>query len=151
VVMVLGCFLVICRVSRDGNNLAIEELAGLHRRSPWLAATLLVGLFGLAGLPPFVGFMGKLSMVTATLEKGHLFLVIVTMVNAAIAIYYYLRVAREVIFNEPAAGGEPLPVSFGTKVLCASLVVAIVVLGLAPATMLDALQQAVAAVHAPLG
>lgn len=151
VVMVLACFLVICHVSRDGRNIAIEELAGLHRRSPWLAVTLLAGLFGLAGLPPFAGFMGKLSMLTAALAEGHLTLVVITMVNAAIAIYYYLRVAREVVFSEPAAGGEPLPVSGGTKVLGVALVVVILVLGLAPAPLMDALQQAVATVHAPLG
>src|SRR5436190_10486090 len=63
--MVLACFVVICKVSRDGSNVAISELAGLHRRAPLLAITLAVGVFALAGLPPFVGFMGKLTLLTA--------------------------------------------------------------------------------------
>ena len=57
--MVLACFVVICKVSRDGTNVAIEELAGLHRRAPLLALTLAVGVFALAGIPPFVGFHGQ--------------------------------------------------------------------------------------------
>ena len=86
VLMVLACFVVICKVSRDGTNVAISELAGLHRRSPLLAVTLAVGVFALAGVPPFVGFMGKLSLLAAALSKGHLALVIIAMVNAAIAV-----------------------------------------------------------------
>ena len=102
--MVLACFVVICKVSRDGSNVAIEELAGLHRRAPLLAVTLAVGVFALAGVPPFVGFMGKLSLLTAALHRGHLALVIIALVNSAIAIYYYLCVVREAWFRRP---GQP--------------------------------------------
>jgi hypothetical protein len=49
--MILACFVVVCRVSVDGGNVSIEDLAGLHRRSPLLAATLFTGIFALAGDP----------------------------------------------------------------------------------------------------
>jgi len=142
--MVLACFVVISRVSRDGTNVAIAELAGLHRRSPLLAATLLVGVFGLAGLPPFVGFMGKLSLLTAALSTGHLALVIITMLNAAVAIYYYLRVIREAVFGDAVAGQAPIVLDRPTQVLCVLLIVAIVWLGVAPAPVLDALANSLA-------
>ncbi len=145
--MVLACFVVISRVSRDGNNVAIEELAGLHRRSPLLAVTLLVGLFGLAGMPPFVGFIGKVSLLTAAFEKGHIALVIVAMLNAAIAIYYYLSVVRKAVFGEPAtaaAQSEPIRLDWQTRGLCVALIVAIVLLGVAPAKLLDGYSRSVA-------
>ncbi|MBI5690525.1 MAG: NADH-quinone oxidoreductase subunit N [Verrucomicrobia bacterium] len=148
--MVLACFVVISRVSRDGTNVAIEELAGLHRRSPLLALTLIVGVFGLAGLPPFVGFLGKLSILTAALAKGHLLLVVVTMVNAAIAVYYYLRVVREAIFGDPLANAAPIRLDTPTRILCVALVVAIVALGVAPATVIDALSQSIAGLNLPV-
>lgn len=148
--MVLACFVVISRVSRDGTNVAIEELAGLHRRSPLLAATLIVGVFGLAGIPPFVGFMGKLSILTAALEKGHLLLVVVTMVNAAIAVYYYLRIVREAIFGDPVTPDSAIQLDTPTRILCVALIVAIVALGVAPATVIDALTQSLAGVNLPL-
>lgn len=140
--MVLACFVVIARVSRDGENLAISDLAGLHRRSPLLALTLLVALFGLAGLPPFVGFMGKVSLLTAAFARGHVVLVVVTMANAAIAIYYYLRVVREAVFGESAAA-EPVTLSAGTRTLCVVLTLVIVLLGVLPGPWMDALAEAV--------
>ena len=148
--MVLACFVVISRVSRDGTNVAIEELAGLHRRSPLLAATLIVGVFGLAGIPPFVGFFGKLSLLTAALGKGHLMLVIVTMINAAIAVYYYLRVVKEAIFGDPKAAAAPIALDVSTRVLCVALIVAIVALGVAPSMVINALAQSLTGINLPL-
>jgi NADH-quinone oxidoreductase subunit N len=142
--MVLACFVVIHRVSRDGTNVAVAELAGLHRRSPLLAVTLGVGVFGLAGIPPFVGFMGKLSILTAAYAAGHVVLVAIMMANAAIAVYYYLRVIREAVFGEPLPGLAPLTLDGATRVLCVLLIAAILALGLAPGSFLDTLGRAIA-------
>jgi NADH-quinone oxidoreductase subunit N len=146
VAMVLACFVVISRVSRDGVNVAIADLAGLHRRSRLLAATLLVGVFALAGLPPFVGFMGKLSLLTAALAKGHLVLVVVAVLNAAVAIYYYLRVVKEAFFtNAPEGGGEtePIRLDVGARVACVVLIVTIVAMGVAPSAIIDTIAESV--------
>ncbi|MCX6923238.1 MAG: proton-conducting transporter membrane subunit, partial [Verrucomicrobia bacterium] len=142
--MVLACFVVICKVSTDGTNVAIEDLAGLHRRSPLLALTLIVGVFALAGIPPFVGFMGKLTLLSAALEKGHLFLVILAVINAAIAIYYYLCVVREAVFRDP---GErpPIHLDWSTRALCVLLMVGILALGVFPSRVLNTLSSSVVA------
>jgi NADH-quinone oxidoreductase subunit N len=134
--MVLACFVVICKVSRDGANVAIAELAGLHRRSPLLAVTLAVGVFALAGIPPFVGFMGKLLLLSAALSRGHLALVIIAMVNAAIAVYYYLAVVREAWFGD-AGDLPPIRLDWPTRALCVLLIAGILALGIAPAPVLD--------------
>jgi NADH-quinone oxidoreductase subunit N len=143
--MVLACFVVICKVSRDGTNVSIGELAGLHRRSPLLAVTLVVGVFALAGIPPFVGFMGKLSLLTAVLEKGYLFLVIIAMVNAAIAVYYYLCVVREAIFRDPGERA-PIRLDWPTRALCVLLIAGILALGVIPGRVLDTLSTSVAGI-----
>jgi NADH-quinone oxidoreductase subunit N len=141
--MVLACFIVICKVSRDGTNVPISELAGLHRRAPLLAITLAVGTFALAGLPPFVGFMGKLTLLTAAWQKGHSTLVILAMINAAIAVYYYLCVVREAWFRDP--GDLPkINVTWPTRFACFALIGGIVFLGLAPALLLDTISTSVA-------
>jgi NADH-quinone oxidoreductase subunit N len=145
--MVLACFVVICKVSRDGSNVAIEELAGLHRRAPLLAVTLAVGVFALAGVPPFVGFMGKLSLLTAALHRGHLALVIIALVNSAIAIYYYLCVVREAWFRDPGSL-PPIRLNWPTRALCILLIGGILALGVAPGRFLDALSTSVAQMHA---
>jgi NADH-quinone oxidoreductase subunit N len=143
VLMVLACFVVICKVSRDGTNVSLEELAGLHRRAPLLALTLAVGVFALAGIPPFVGFMAKLTLLSAALSKGYLALVIIAVVNAAIAIYYYLGVVREAWFRDP---GElpPIRLDWATRVLCVALIGGILILGIAPARVMDTISISVA-------
>jgi NADH-quinone oxidoreductase subunit N len=138
VLMVLACFAVIFLVSREGTNVGIEDLAGLHRRSPLLALTLLVGVFALAGIPPFVGFMGKFALLKAALARGHLYLVILAVVNAAIAVYYYLRVVREACFREPG-DQPPIPLTWSARLLCLLLIAGILGLGVAPGAVLDTL------------
>ena len=148
--MILACFVVISRVSRDGANVSIEELAGLHRRSPLLAVTLLVALFALAGVPPFVGFMAKLSLLTAAFAQGHLALVIIAVVNSAVAIYYYLQVIRTAVFGDvpAAAAAGRIRLGWPVKVLCLALIGGIIYLGVSPAATLDALSSSLAAVTA---
>jgi NADH-quinone oxidoreductase subunit N len=150
VLMVLACFVVACRVSRDGVNIALSDLAGLHRRSPLLALTLVVGVFALAGVPPFAGFMGKLTLLTAALAKGHLALVILAVVNTAIAIYYYLGIVREACFRDP--GDRPAIALDGpTRLLCLVLLVGIVLLGVSPALVLDTISHSLAGLWAGTG
>ncbi len=136
VVMNLACFLVICAVSRDGENVTINDLSGLHKRAPLLALTLGIGMFALAGIPPFVGFMGKFMLLTGALNEGHLTLVILAALNTAIAIYYYLSVVRVAYCNapedRPAVTLDPL-----TGVLSVFLMVVIIAMGVAPARILE--------------
>jgi NADH-quinone oxidoreductase subunit N len=147
--MVLACFVVICRVSRDGTNASLEDLAGLHRRSPLLAATLLVGAFALAGIPPFAGFMGKLSLLKAALAKGYLALVVIAVVNSAIAIYYYLGMVREACFGDPA-DRPAIVVSAPIRAVCVLLIAGIVILGVAPQFVLDSISSSYAGMNLPL-
>lgn len=145
ILMVLACFVVICQVSRSGTNVSLSELAGLHKRSPLLAVTLAVGVFALAGIPPFVGFMGKLALLAAALSKGYLALVIIAVVNAAIAVYYYLGVIRESWFRD---GGDlpPIHLSWSTRMLCVFLIGGILALGVVPSRVLDTISTSVAKV-----
>lgn len=129
--MILACFVVICRVSRDGVNVSMEELAGLHRRSPLLALTLIVGMFALAGIPPFAGFIGKLALLKAALGQGFVWLVVLTVVNTAIAVYYYLSVVREACLRD-AGEQPPIALDWATRALCVALIAINVVLGVAP-------------------
>jgi NADH-quinone oxidoreductase subunit N len=133
-------------VSPDGTNVAIEDLAGLHRRAPLLAVTLAVGVFALAGIPPFVGFMGKLTLLSAALTKGHVALVIIAVINTAIAVYYYLCVVREAWFKDP--GHLPaIHLDWKTKTLCILLIGGILGLGVAPARVLGRISTSIAEMH----
>lgn len=136
--MVIACFTVICHLSAEGANPGLDDLAGLHQRSPLLAITLGVGIFALAGMPPFAGFIGKLALLKAAWAKGYVVLVLLAVVNTAIAAYYYLGVIREAFFRDP---DERLPISMSgmSRALCLILLICNLVLGLAPGPVLTSI------------
>ncbi len=144
-VMSLACFLVVCAVSRDGENVAISDLAGLYKRAPLLAFTLLVGMFALAGIPPFVGFMGKFFLLTNALQQGYLALVIIAALNTAISIYYYLSVVR-VAFTADPEDRPAVPTDPLTGAVSVLLVLVIIGLGCLPNQVLSIATTAVRAI-----
>ena len=132
VIMNLACFLVISALSRKGENLLIDDFNGLYKRQPVLAFVLSVGLFALAGIPPFVGFMGKFFLLTSTLQQGHLIIVTLAAINTAIAIYYYLSVVKAAYTSEPEER-PAVSVAPMTRVTGVILVVMIILMGALPA------------------
>lgn len=136
VFMNLACFLVICRVSRQGCNVAIEDFTGLHKRAPLLAMTLVIGLFALAGIPPFVGFAGKFLLLVGAFKQGHLLLVILAALNTAIAIYYYLSIVR-VTFCTDSENRGPVASSLKNDILSVCLIVIIIAMGVVPSQFIE--------------
>ena len=98
---VFCAFLVVCAVGADGTNPTRQSIAGLYKRSPLLGATLLVGMFGLAGIPPTVGFAGKWVLFSAAIDSGLFWLVLVGAINATVSLFYYLRIIREAYLTPP--------------------------------------------------
>lgn len=143
--MTLAGFLVICKVSRQGENLLIDDLSGLYRRAPLLALTLAVSMFAMAGIPPFVGFMGKFMLLTGAYKAGHLALVIIAAINTAISIYYYLSVVR-VAYTNSGDDQPAVAVDGMTRAVSVALVVIIIALGIAPNQLVHLATEAVRAI-----
>lgn len=145
ILMNLLCFWVISRVAKDGRNLQLNDLNGLYKRSPALAFSLGVGAFALVGLPPTMGFMGKLFLITSAWNHGYNWLVIILAANSAIAIYYYLSLVRHAYTHE-VEEGTPEPDNSPFAVAGAGLLAAIVfVFGIMPGPVFDLAVQAGAA------
>ena len=93
--------------SRDNADDAAEtyeDLAGQGRRHVGLGLAMAVSCFSLIGLPLTVGFFGKLFLIRPALQAGLIWLVIVTMINAAISAAYYLRIVATLFLRpEPTA------------------------------------------------
>lgn len=140
--MNLACFLVICTVAQKGENIAIEDLTGLHKRSPLLAITLTIGLFSLAGIPPFVGFTGKFMLLVGALKEDYLLLVILAAINTAIAIYYYLSVVRLTFCTDPEER-ESVSGGFLTNTASVLLILVIIIMGVIPSQFLDIAQSTI--------
>lgn len=101
-------FVVVCAVGANGENPTRASIRGLYTRSPVLAAMLLIALFGLAGIPPTVGFSGKWFLFAAAMERRQFLLVLIAAINSTIALYYYLHIVKAAYLDEPAADAPSL-------------------------------------------
>ncbi len=110
----LGTFAVFAYLGREKQQVeTVEELAGLGRTRPVMAAALAVCMFSLAGLPPAAGLWGKLLLFGSALNvqdpeglrlRGWFIgLAVLGALNAAVAAYYYLRIVSLMYFREPLA------------------------------------------------
>jgi NADH-quinone oxidoreductase subunit N len=136
--MNVGAFAVISHFGGAGERyVTLEDYYGLGERSPLLAATLTIFLLSLIGIPITGGFFAKLYVFSAALQANLVGLVIIGVLNSAIAAYYYLRIIVAMYMREPR--GEvpvrPIPASLGTA-LAISLA-ATIYLGVLPGRVLD--------------
>jgi len=143
-VMNFTVFMVLSEVASDGRDLKIAELAGLWRRSPLLSLSLILGIFALAGVPPSIGFTGKLLLFTSAMNQGYFWLVLIGAVNGTVSLYYYLKVIYAAYFVDSDL--PPIQLSWPTKVLNWALCAAILVFGVAPDRIIELARVAVKAV-----
>ncbi len=130
--MNLACFYVVILLSREGENVSTENLAGLSKRSPLLALLLAVSAFSLAGIPPTGGFTGKLFLFTSAFKAGHLPIVLIGAVNTVISIFFYLNLVRMSYSKDISATMEPVKLSLYKKVICCIFIFVILYMGIQP-------------------
>ncbi|OGP72756.1 MAG: NADH-quinone oxidoreductase subunit N [Deltaproteobacteria bacterium RBG_16_49_23] len=130
--MTFTCFWVVVKVAPDGRNLAIAQLAGLHRRSPLLAMALLVAVFSLGGIPPTIGFTGKFLVFTAAMQKGYFLLVVIAMINVVVSLYYYIQIVRTAFLLEPEEELPRINLSIPATTLTVVMIIAIIAGGIWP-------------------
>jgi NADH-quinone oxidoreductase subunit N len=106
--MNLGAFFVVTLVHAHDGSFDLRDYPGLSRRAPVLTLAMAVFLLSLVGIPPFVGFMGKLYVFAAVIEQGpaYYWFAVVGAVNAAIGAYYYFRILKTMVID---AGNETKP------------------------------------------
>jgi NADH-quinone oxidoreductase subunit N len=104
--MNLGAFLVVTLVHLHEDTFDLRDYPGLYRRAPLLTLAMAFFLLSLVGIPPFVGFLGKLYVFGAVVEKGMGIYAVIGAANAALAAYYYFRVLKVMTIDE---GNEDRP------------------------------------------
>jgi NADH-quinone oxidoreductase subunit N len=143
--MNLACFFVIYHLAPQGENISFDDLTGLYKRSPLMALTLAVSAFGMAGIPPTIGFTGKLFIFTAAIKKDMYALVILAVINTGIAIFYYLKMVRAA-YTSVDEQLSPLNLRVSTSVLGIFFIIIIILLGIFPQGFINFAKEAVAAV-----
>lgn len=106
----LAAFGVIVIVSKVKESEQIADFAGLSRRNLGLALTLTVALLSLAGIPPAAGFFGKFFLFKAAVDANLTWLAAVGILNAMIALYYYIIVIKVLFVDVGTDEDKPIVV-----------------------------------------
>jgi NADH-quinone oxidoreductase subunit N len=135
VLTTLGTFGLVMFLSQQGfESEELSDLAGLAKRSPWLAGVMTVFMFSLAGVPPMVGFYAKFAILQALIGTGvtgYIVLATAAVLLSLIGAFYYLRVVKIMYFDEPTSG-DVIPSRGGVGALLACNGAAALLLGMLP-------------------
>ncbi|HRQ57198.1 MAG TPA: NADH-quinone oxidoreductase subunit NuoN [Azoarcus taiwanensis] len=132
VMMSLASFGMIILLSRAGFEAEnIDDFKGLNQRSSWFALMMLIIMFSMAGVPFFIGFFAKLSVLQAVVAAGYIWLAVLAVVMSLIGAFYYLRVVKVMYFDAPE-DSAPIHAPADVKVMLSVNGLAIAVLGLLP-------------------
>ena len=136
VLMTLAAFGVLTQLEAgEAKIINIEDLRGLSARSPLLAAVLMILMFSMAGIPPLLGFMAKLSVLEALVAQHMTYLAALAMVFSVIGAFYYLRVIKEMYFS--AGSEDKINLDAGPAVALRLNAAVIVILGMVPAALFE--------------
>ncbi len=146
VLTTLAVFGIIMLLAREGfESEEITDFAGLNQRSPLYAGVMALCMFSLAGVPPMVGFAGKLSVLQALVasdQPGAIALATYAVMMSLLAAFYYLRVVKVMYFDSPLTAST---VSAGKDVRVVLLINSglLLVLGLLPGGLMTLCAKAI--------
>jgi NADH-quinone oxidoreductase subunit N len=137
VLMAAAAFGMVILLSRRGFEAErLEDFKGLNARSPWFALVMLMVMFSMAGVPPFIGFHAKLLVLGSVLDAGLVWLAALGVLFAVIGAYYYIRIVWYMYFAEPT-DATPLAAAADMRIVISANALGLLVLGMFPGGLLD--------------
>ena len=136
--MTMLSFAVLVIVSAQTGD-RIEDFNGLAKRAPFLSFAMLIAMASLAGIPFTAGFLGKFFIFDAAIRQQQIVLAIVGVLTVACGFYYYFKVIRA-MYWETAARTDAVPLSGLSRATMIALIAGIIVCGVYPQPILNALR-----------
>jgi len=134
--MAAGGFGMIVLLSRAGVEAdRLDDFRGLNERSPWYAFLMLILMLSMAGVPPFLGFWAKWSVLQSVVDADMVWLAVVAVCFAIIGLFYYLRVARLMYFDPPQDRAL-IRAPAGMRVMISANALSILALGVYPGALM---------------
>ena len=134
--MALGGFAMVIWLGSGGQEAdRLDDFRGLNERNPWFAFLMLVLMLSMAGMPPFVGFWAKWSVLREAVASGLVWLAVVAVLFSVVGLFYYLRVVRLMYFDAPEEKG-PVWSLAEMRVVVSVNALAILALGVYPGALL---------------
>ncbi len=102
VIMSMGAFgFIILSGRADHEADQLDDFKGFAESNPWFAFIMLLFMFSLAGVPPFLGFWAKWFVIKEVIAIGHIWLALLAVIFSVVGAYYYLRVVKLMYFDQP--------------------------------------------------
>lgn len=133
----LLAFAVVVYFTEATGSETIADLAGLSRRNPWMALAMTIGLLSLAGIPPTAGFFGKFFLFNAAVQANLEWLAIVGVLNAIVALWYYLVVIKIIYVDRSEDDDKAIVMSTTARWVLGVTSIAVILLGVIPQTIFD--------------
>ncbi|EXI77963.1 MAG: NADH-quinone oxidoreductase subunit N [Candidatus Accumulibacter appositus] len=132
-----GTFGMILLLARGGlESDQIDDFKGLNKRSPWFAAVMMMMMFSMAGIPFFVGFFAKFSVLQAVVAAGYLWLAVVAVLFSLVGCFYYLRIVKIMYFDPPTNTAQ-IEAPLDMKILMSANGLAVALLGIFPQALMS--------------
>ncbi len=129
--MNLGAFYIVMLIANKLDSEDIEDYKGIGPKAPLITVALSIFLISLTGLPPTAGFIGKLYLFAALLNSGWVWLAVVGALNSVVALYYYVRILRNMYLVAPTRQVQtPLEFTMLQKAIVMVLLVPTLLFGL---------------------
>lgn len=140
----MGAFgTVILLERREYAGETVADYAGLARRSPFLAAMMLLFMIALTGIPPTGGFVGKFYLFAAAVQGGWNWVALIGVLTSAISLYYYFRIVLNMYLRD-SSQSTPVPLQapalVGAIAFCA---LATLALGIFPGPFIEFAKQSI--------
>jgi NADH:ubiquinone oxidoreductase subunit 2 (subunit N) len=151
-----GAFIIVATLAVAAVGERISDYKGLAKRSNFMAFSMTILLFSLAGIPPLAGFASKVVLFSSPIQgtvagmEWLVWLAIAGIVNSAISLYYYARVVKYMYVDEleDEAPKEKLRLPRSMVAAVAICVTATIVIGLFPDYFIQLCQDAARALFA---
>jgi NADH-quinone oxidoreductase subunit N len=146
-VTAVGAFATVSALERrededKGTAWDLDRFSGLAQRRPGWAFAMAAFMLSLGGIPPTIGFMGKLLIFRSAVDTGLIGLAIVGVLSSAAGVYYYLRVVVYMFMRPVPEGAHALERNWATELTLVLTTAAVVVLGILPGSLTEWLTQA---------
>ncbi len=142
VIMGLGGFGMVILMSRAGFEAdQLDDYKGLNQRSPWFALMMMFLMFSMAGVPPFIGFWAKLSVLQAVVDADMIWLAAVAVLFSVIGAFYYIRIIKLMYFDKPLEQSTFQP-SLDVAAIFSANAIAVLLIGLFPSGLMAVCKQA---------
>jgi NADH-quinone oxidoreductase subunit N len=128
-IMNLGAFFVVMLIANKTGSEDIDDYKGLGYSQPFLGVCLGIFLISLTGLPPTAGFVGKLYLFIALVDAKMIALAVVALLNSVVALYYYIRVLKNLFLVKPEVEVPAFKVSFANGLIVVLLAAPIIYYG----------------------